>query len=448
MMSLSFLLRHAASGTYLGKRRLEMEMRRRRLGDQPRQMILDSQLQQLNAVWSRAASHVPHYIDLKNRFKLPDHFPDIETFFASVPPLHKAEVQENPHRFLSQDAGPGQWVTTSGSTGRPMRFFRGASAHHQIRLDFHYHNRQWNVEWHHPQLLLWGDESHFQKGFSGRMHQLQNRVTARLKNRFHVNAYFLDPDSLTHCHALLSRGSVRMIYAYSQAALRLADFCQTRVPPVGLRLVVVSAEYVDAQSIAAMKKVFRCPVVREYGANETGIIAVDLPNSSLCVMEHRLLLETPMRVDGMHEIQVTCLDNPDYPLLRYRMEDLTPAPMLTPDQGASRLEDIHGRINDLILLPDGKWLHSAYVTHAVRSVAPMKRFQIVQKRADHIHLRLETNRPLTTVEKKQIRDRIHRLASGTVRVTITEKEAFEITPMGKHKFVIRHGGSPLPGFRL
>lgn len=448
MMSMSFWLRVAARGTYLGSQRLNMELNRRYMGNQPRKMIREKQLRQLNAIWFKAASRVPHYIELKNRLGLPDHFPDMETFFACMPPLHKAEIRENPGRFLSQDAGPGQWIRTSGSTGEPMRFFRGASTHRQIRLDSHYYRRLWNVEWYHPQLVLWGDDSHFRPGFSSRIRQLKKQVTARLKNRFHVNAYFLDTDSLAHCHALLTRGSVRMIYAYALAAMRLADFCRTRVPPVGLRLVVVSAEYLDTQSIAAMEKVFRCPVVREYGAIETGVIAVDIPDSPLSIMEHRLLLETPKRMDGTHAIQVTCLDNPDYPLFRYCMEDLTPAPMVIPDRGAARLDDIYGRVNDLLLLPNGKWMHYALVSHALRELTPLKRFQIVQKRVDLIHLRLGTDRPLTAIEKKRIRDRIYAFAPRTVQITIAENETFEKTPMGKHTYVIRKGGSPLSGFRV
>ena len=441
-MNFSPWLRLVGRLSYLGGQRLEREIQRRNLAGLARQEIQSLQLQRLNTVWEHAHRHVPHYRDMKNHLGLPDGFIDLEEFFSAMPPLEKAALQANPQRFLADNAGPGRWVRTSGSTGRPLATFRGRGVHRQIRLDTHYHRRHWGIEWHHPWLLLWGDEAHFRAGLQGRLLRFRKHLATRLKNRYHVNAYFLNEISLEHCHDLMAKGRIRMIYAYAQAALRLAQFCRDRPPPVGLQLAVISAEYADPKSMDEMAGVFRCPVVREYGANETGIIAADLPGSPLHIMEHRHLVETTKREDGLHEIQITCLDNPDYPLLRYRLEDVTSSPLVIPEHGAARLTDIFGRVNDQVLLPDGKWLHSAYITHAIRAVAAINRFQIIQEGIDHLHLRLETQRPLTPGDKGQIRSRIFSIAPPTLRITITEDEAFEKTPRGKHCFVIRRGGFP------
>jgi phenylacetate-coenzyme A ligase PaaK-like adenylate-forming protein len=222
--------------------------------------------------------------------------------------------------------------------------------------------------------------------------------------------------------------------------MRGAQFCRNLTPLKELKLVVLSSEYIDTESMTELEQIFGCPVVREYGAIETGIIAADFPGSPLRIMEHRLLVETLPRKDGMYDILVTCLDNPYYPLFRYRLEDLTSAPMVIPDRGAAHLTDILGRVNDLLMMPDGKWLHSAYVTQAIRAVVPAKRFQIVQEKPDHLHIRLETARALTAAEKERIHSRIFLAFHQGVRITIAENERFETTPKGKHKFVIRHGG--------
>ncbi|MBN1196489.1 MAG: hypothetical protein JXA62_03700 [Candidatus Aminicenantes bacterium] len=439
-MNTSFWLRLAARGSYLGEQRLKREFYRRSLANRTRREINHAQLHQLNFIWNHAVSRVPYYIELKRKLGLPDQFPDLKSFFHSVPPLIKAEIQTDPRRFVTLDRVPGKWLQTSGSTGQPLSVFRGSAVHRQIRLDSHFHRRQWGVEWHHPRLMLWGDDTYFFRSIIGRFRLLGKRLAGKLKNRYHINAYFLNEGSLERCYRLMAQGRVRMLYSYSQAAMRLAQFCRNRTPLKGLKLVVLSSEYIDAASMIELEEIFGCPVVREYGAIETGIIAADFPGSPLRIMEHRLVVETPPCKNGMCDILVTCLENPYYPLFRYRLEDLTSAPMMIPEHGAAHLVDILGRVNDLLMMPGGKWLHSAYVTQAIRAVVPAKRFQIVQEKPDHLHIRLETTRVITAAEKERIRFRLSCASSQKIRITIVENEAFENSPGGKHRFVIRHGG--------
>ena len=428
------LLRSAGRWTYLG--RLEEEMNRRRLDEVPREEIRLEQLRRLNNLWHHAVTHVPHYRDLRQRLSLPGRFASLEEFFVRVPPVSKPEVQVAPRRFLAENAGPGFWSKTGGSTGRPLWSFRGRAAHQRVRMDTHYHRFRHGVAWDDPWLLLWSGEGFLQGGVRGFVNRAKLRVTDRMKNRRRVNAYDLDDTRLESCYRTMVRHDVRLLYGYAQATFRLAHFMRRypRIPT--LDLVVVSAEASDPEEIRFMQQVFGCPVAQEYGAVEMGVIAADFPGAPMRVMEYTMLVETVPHEAGLFEILCTNLYNRDFPLIRYRMEDLTSSGLHVPPVGPAALENVIGRRNDMIHIPPDRWIHSTSLLKAVRISPGVLRLQVVVEDKNQVVIRLETESPLPECERKRMRARIFRILGDATEITIVENVPFETTPRGKHRFVI------------
>ena len=99
------------------------------------------------------------------------------------------------------------------------------------------------------------------------------------------------------------------------------------------------------------------PVVNEYGASETGIIAIENRFHQRVVSQENLFLEV---VDergapaphGFGELLVTDLFNRAMPFVRYRIGDL--ASLGESPAGRQTLQALEGRVNDTIRLPSGR----------------------------------------------------------------------------------------------
>lgn len=432
----SKLLRNIGGITYLG--RMDEQVSLRRLDDVPRQTIRAAQLRRINDIWSHAVTHVPHYRDLSRHLSLPGIFRSLDEFSLRVPSLSRKEVQSDPRRFLADTAGSGTWLKTAGSTGRPLWSFRGRKSHQHIRMDAHYQRFRYGVEWNDPGLLLWGGGGFLCRGLSGLRKRLTMRVMDRVKNRWRVKAYELDRADLKRCREILIRHRIRLLYAYTRSAVRLARYCRSlssRFPD--LTLVVISSEPEEPGDVAFMEGAFDCPVAREYGAVEMGVIAVDLPGAPLRVMEHSVFLETLPHRAGMYEILCTNLHNRDFPLIRYPMGDLTSGALQVNPTGPAVLADVAGRRNDMIFLPPDRWVHPIALTHLIHRSPGVRGLQVVVEGERKILIRLETDPVLEPEEREKMRSRILDIMGADAFVDIAENVPFETTSMGKHRFVIR-----------
>jgi phenylacetate-coenzyme A ligase PaaK-like adenylate-forming protein len=100
--------------------------------------------------------------------------------------------------------------------------------------------------------------------------------------------------------------------------------------------------------------------------------------------------------------------------------------------------DVFGRKNDNLILPDGTEVHSATVTHAVRAKSEVLAYQFHQysdRMELHLVVRINT---IPDVMKKRIVDRLTRVHRDFDKLSFNSVPDLATTSAGKRRWVVRH----------
>jgi phosphoenolpyruvate mutase len=395
------------------------------------------QLDRLNALWQHAIAHVPYYRQLAAAAHLPARFDSLEAYQASMPILPRATIQANPRAFLSERAAPGRWVCTGGSTGTPLNAYWGRSAHlEMLQARYRLHDA-WGVDVFDRTAFLWGHSASFQRGLAGTMAWLRQPVEDWLRNRIRLSAYHLGRDDLRDYLRRIAAFRPAAMYGYSRAVYMLA--CEAEASHFhcdSLKLITLTGEPAHDHLSETIERAFKVPAVAEYGSVECGFLAGEGVDRSLRVREDLVLMETLPRDDGRHDIVVSVLNNPSFPLFRYAIADVTDARLKLPEQGFAVLHDIAGRDNDLILTRSGRPLHSArfdalfkYGTDVIRQ------FRVRQHADGTLTVALELNDSSASLDLSILERKIRNLVEG-YPVKVETVPTLPPTLAGKHRLVL------------
>jgi len=400
----------------------------------PRQRIEAFQLDRLNQLWAHAVGHVPYYRQLAADHRLPGSFGSLDAFSASVPLLEKDAVRDTPQRFLSDAAEPGRWHRTGGSTGTPMNIYKSHAAHRADLRNKYRAESARGLGVFDRKVFLWGHGASLAKGLRGQVARWRRPIEDRLRGRQRLSAYQLGPNDLAGYLDRIRRFRPVGLYGYSSAVGLLAQEALRRgVRCPSLRLITLSAEPAHPWILDEIRAAFDAEVMIEYGSVECGVMATQDRDGRLRIREDHLLIETRPRDDnGRHELLVTVLHNPCFPLIRYRIGDLTSAPIQRPEQGFACLKDVAGRDNDMLWSAEGRAVHSLAVKHVVEHHPRVRRFCARQREDGHLTLQLETDAELPT---REIAEQLSGLLAG-LPVTVEGTPRLQGNAAGKHRWVI------------
>ena len=390
------------------------------------------QLQRLNGTWRHAIAHVPHYRELAATFDLPDRFGSLSEYSAMVPVLPKATVKTDARRLLSERAPSGSWHGSSGSTGIPTSFFWGRQAHQEVMRSRYRMLAAWGVDICARTALLWGYGAAHSGGLAGRLEVMRLSIRDRLRNRLRLSAYQMGTDDLREHLRRLAAFQPATLYAYSTAAYLLAHEAEAEgFRCDSLELCTLSAEPAYPHMVTAIERAFGVPVAIEYGATECPLIAGEGPDRRLRVREDIVLVETRPVGDGRHEIILTVLGNPSFPLLRYAIGDMTHAPLDRPARGFSILKDVAGRQNDLISTGSGAVLHPMRFDFlfGFRLAKAVRRYRIHQGIDGATSVSVEVGEPVASRDLTHLKRELEDLLEG-FPVTL---EIVSALPSARHK---------------
>jgi phosphoenolpyruvate phosphomutase len=401
------------------------------------------QLERLGKVWRHAIKYVPYYRELRQQADLPDVFASLQEFRDTVPALSKAKVRSEPQRFVSERPSPGTWRRTGGSTGMPMSLYREWQAHWEmLRTQYRFY-QAWEIDIFDRAVYLWGHSAALAPGIQGQIAKLRQPLEDWSRNRLRLSAYHLGRDDLRRYLESIHTFRPVSAYGYSHALYLLAAEAEA----VGfncdsLRLFVLTGEPAFPFIVERVERAFHVPAVVEYGATECGVIAAEWPDRRLHVREDNVLLETVPRDDGRHDIVISVLNNPSFPLLRYSLGDTTDAPVTLPEHGFAVLENVGGRNNDVIVTRSGDVVHSGrfealfkYHTQGVRQ------FRVRQRADGSLTVTVE---PAIAPEKFAVADlerKIGELVEG-YPVSVELVDSIPQSGAGKHRLIISHLSPP------
>ena len=335
----------------------------------------------------KAAAHVEHWRNRLNQLGLDAERMKLPNDLARLPLLDKNEVRQAGERMISRSARrPLVSGSTSGTTGSPTWFHQDLNAITRENA-FIWRQLQWagfrrgeRRAWIRGEPVVPPDQ--LRPPF-WRMNRGENML---MMSSLHLS----DANAALYLDAL-ERFDPVTIQAYPSSISYLAAWMDSRGRCYGgrsLRSIVTSSEMFGRDQREQVARVFGCKVFDWYGLVERVAAIGMCEYGRYHVISDYSHVELLPANDGYCELVGTGFNNAAMPLLRYRCGDLVkPAPA---DQRCDcgrafpLVEEIIGRRDDFIKLPDGRRMAACLAGNMFRGVPGVLEGQIRQDQADTI----------------------------------------------------------------
>ena len=285
-----------------------------------RERIEGVQVARFNDVWTYARQNLRFYHWWAEEHNIPDRIDSINEL-REFPRLTKATLVSRASEVFTDDRGrtiPLAY-STGGSTGTPTRYPRGKNEGIRFYANTYTGRSWWGIQPFDSYVHVWG-HAHLFGG--SRLSRMKRSMLDRLANATRVNAYDMSAAALvSHTNTILRRNP-RYVVGYTSALCKIARHIEKNQLDVSgltnLRAIVVTAETVTPADVRLIEQAFRVPVVIEYGAAETGVIATSRNGSWPLQVLWKSFIVT-VRDDS--DLAVTTLDDRIFPLINYSIGD-------------------------------------------------------------------------------------------------------------------------------
>ncbi|MSQ98349.1 MAG: phenylacetate--CoA ligase family protein [Xanthomonadales bacterium] len=388
-------------GNFIVMRHLSGQKRVPYLPQEKWQALRDARVR---AMVRHAAATVPHYRDLFRTEGIDPHEIRSATDLDRLPLLDKATIWQAPQRFLSEsynvkNALP---LVTSGSAGKPLTVYHD---HDSLLANIAFGEREREVlaqlcgrgvRWREVLLLYTG--STFGKVL--KFYQQATFIPLRPDRLFLSLA-----DPIEQVVEAINRFRPDVIIGYSGYLEMLFRTLAARSMQMHLpRLVVYGGEAMTEPGREFIRERFGVTLTSLYNAVESFKIgfACEVGNgyhlhADLC---HVKLVDSNGKTvaDGEKgEVVISNLVNRATVLLNYRLGDV--ASRVNRKCACGRtlplLGELEGRLEDIIVLPDGSFVHPLAIWGVFKGKPEVLRYQLIQHATDRFELRLVTTDPQT-----------------------------------------------------
>ncbi|GLB50854.1 phenylacetate--CoA ligase family protein [Neptunitalea lumnitzerae] len=266
------------------------------------------QLNQLKKLIKHAYETVPYYKYLWDTVSLKPS--DIQTLedLTKVPVLSKKDLLTNTEALHSTQSFKKTFLAvTSGTSGNSLKFQREESADSFNRASIK-RGYSWYL------VKPWEYNGYFWGFNFSKLAILKTRSLDALQNRFRLFSY--EKKNLVKFSKKLQRASY--IHGYSSMIYQTAKMIlEENLPkPTNLKMVKGTSEKIYESYKPIVKEAFGLPIISEYGATESGIIAFECPHGNMHVNMEGVIVE---KID--EKIVVTNLQLFKFPVIRYELGD-------------------------------------------------------------------------------------------------------------------------------
>ena len=389
------------------------------------------QLERLNALWEHARQHTSFYRRLSQEQSLPDRFRSLDEFSATVPIVSKADLLRDHEAFRSETRPAGEWVRTGGSTGEPLSVYWSSEAGYEALRSRYRYYAMWGVDIFDPMAYVWGHSGSFQPGMKGWLARIKQPLVDRIRNRLRLSAYELNSTRLHEYLRQIEDFRAVAVYGYASALELLAAVAEeTAFACPSLKLLTLTGETVQPRAVERIEQAFHARATVEYGTVECGPLAHEWTDRQLHVREDMILMETIPAGEERFEIVVTVLPNHAFPLIRYRLADVTGALLAKPECGFATLQKVVGRENDCIITRGRQRLHSARFDAFFKvECEGVRQFRIRQHVDGSLAVLVEFQEGASR-QTSGIEERLRKIVEGYA-VKVEAVDNIPLTPAGK-----------------
>lgn len=330
--------------------------------------IFQLQKNKLYKLLLHSIRHVPFYHKrLGNSISLasPD---DAVNALGDLPILTKDDLRAHREEMISRDGIKVYSVKSSGSTGRPLKFYKDriASAYTYAAM---YRGLRWfGINYCDQEAYLWGIPI-------GRIDNLSAKVRDFLLNRFREKAFSLSDEVNYQFYNKIISKKPSLLSGYGTLIYEFARYVHKQKldfqRPI-MRAIKYTAEMMYDYQKDFASKVFRCPIVSEYGSAETGVVSFQCPQGGHHVMSDCALVEFKKdHHTGLFRVIVTNLNSYGFPIIRYDTGDLVETDIVS--NCSCRLPfpimgEIIGRSSDIVQTPEGTKVHSNIFSYIIKEL--------------------------------------------------------------------------------
>ncbi len=408
--------------------------------------LLDAlQNELLTEVIQHAALYVPYY-----RAQFAEHgivASQIQTIadLPKLPILTREDVAGNFKALISERASRRKLTIghTSGTTGSPLEVL-----HDPCVTSITYALLERQYRWAGLRLGRGGDRVAVLRGNVIVPIDTRNPPYWRrnhVHNQLLMSAFHLSSENLDSYVDAMRTFGVEAVDGYPSTLYVVARHLLRSSRRLPLRAAITSSETLYPFQREAIEEAFECRVFDYFAAAERVVFATECEAheghhvaSEYGVLE--LVDEGGRQVaDGAAGVMVgTSLHNLGMPLLRYRCNDVTAfrTKCCSCGRALPLMEDVSTKAEDILVLPDGRFISPSVLTHPFKPMHSIDESQIVQEQQDHIRIRIKPNASFTPAESDYlIREFRKRLGNG-VAVSVEIVDEIPRTKAGKFKWVI------------
>jgi phenylacetate-CoA ligase len=414
----------------------------------PPEGLRELQEQRLRAFLALSVRNVPYYRARFGELHLRPQDVRSVADLAAIPCLTKEDIRENLERMRSRAARKVRQFATGGSTGQPLIFYLGPT---RVSSDVAARMRAeawFGVGIGDREYAIWGSPVELSK--QEHLRNLRDRI---LRTRL-LPAFEMSPATMTRYLDEMSRTKCTRVFGYPSSIALLCDHARREgrdLRRLGVRVVFVTAEYLQEEWRDAIQAAFGCPVANGYGGRDSGFVAQECPAGGMHISADRLIVEivdqqgNPLRPGQAGEIVVTNLDTPEMPFIRYRTGDvgILASKLCSCGRTLPLLERIEGRRTDFVVAPDGRVMHGLALMYVIRELEGIAAFRITQQELTEFEVDLVCTRSYDPGHESRIREGFQRRMRAPVKVAIRYCQAIPPTSSGKARYVISHVAPPM-----
>lgn len=356
--------------------------------------------------WNMVNFHFLNNTTYKNKIgeKLPKKW-------ENLPIMEKSDYQINLNEILSHGYTKKNTfiANTSGSSGHPFYYAKNKEAH-----AFTWALAKNRYKWH--DINLDSKQARFYGIPLNNTSRYFEKIKDLLLNRIRFNVFDLSDESFGEYLRIFKKNKFKYLYGYATSLVLFArflinknivlkDYCPS------LMSCISTSEMLTIKDRKLLEKGFGIIIINEYGISEAGgITAFQNKTMDWCLSFESQYIEivdqnntnVPEGVDG--DILITDLHNKAMPFIRYRVGDIG---RLIKKGNKIYLDQLIGRTNDNIILPNGKVSPGLTFYYIARSTLEkteiLKEFIIRQISIDTFIFDVVCERDLNQLEIKNIK---------------------------------------------
>ena len=402
------------------------------------QTLEQEQVHMLRDMFQFCSDKVPYYQSLLSSLNFnPKDIHNVKDL-EFLPLLTKSTIKEHISEFIPKNLNhlPHIQGSTSGSTGAPLHY-RISKYDRLIGGCLLYRG------WSNAGFEL-GDKlvtlAYYSLGVDNKSWILTkfHEFTSNMRN---LSSFDMGDSQMDAYRKIINTFKPKYIRCYPSSMSHFAKWLTFNNLPTHKPVAVLStAEKLFPEMRSLIEDVFHCPVFDGYGLYDGGISAYELPDhSGMRIDTERSILEVVndqgnQIMEGTGRIIATSLLNKSFPFIRYDTGDIGTVRIST--KGERILTQIEGRQQEMLLTPEGKYIHGQFIASLLhKKIRQIQSFQVIQEDLYHINIHIVPESGFLQDQLKVITKFIHN-KSPQWKINYDLVDQIPLTSAGKHRFVI------------